>query len=89
MPVYRTESSIINHANDIKGPWLDLQSRADHSYFQSWGWIQTWLQQIVFDLQPIAVRVWCDDRLVGIGLFVPGDIKRRVFFDDEISCDLK
>lgn len=80
MPGYRTESSIIKHANDIEGPWLDLQSRADYSYFQSWGWIQTWLQQIVFDLQPIAVRVWCDDRLVGIGLFLPRDIKRRVFF---------
>ncbi|MDX2505277.1 MAG: GNAT family N-acetyltransferase [Gammaproteobacteria bacterium] len=80
MPGYHTESCIIKHANDIKEPWLDLQSRADSSYFQSWGWIQAWLQQIAFDLQPVAVKVWCDGRLVGIGLFVSRDIKRRVFF---------
>lgn len=80
MSGYRTESSIIKHANDIKGPWLDLQTRADYSYFQSWGWIETWLNQIAIDLQPVAVKVWFDESLVGIGLFVSRDIKRRYIF---------
>ena len=80
MPGYRTESSIIKHANDIKGPWLDLQSHADYSYFQSWGWIETWLNQIAIDLQPVAVKVWFDESLIGIGLFVSRDIKRRNIF---------
>lgn len=80
MSGYRTESSIIKHANDIKRPWLDLQTRADYSYFQSWGWIETWLNQIAIDLQPVAVKVWFDASLVGIGLFVSRDIKRRNIF---------
>lgn len=78
MPGYRTESCTIKQSGDVEKDWLDLQQRASYSYFQSWGWIETWLNQIAIDLQPVAVKVWFDERLVGIGLFVARDIKRRI-----------
>lgn len=78
MPVYRAESCNIKQSDDIKQEWLDLQDRADCSYFQSWGWIGTWLEQIAMDLQPVAVKVWSDDTLVGMGLFVSKNIRRHI-----------
>ena len=78
MPAYRAESCGIRQPDDIKQEWLDLQDRSDCSYFQSWGWIGTWLDQIAIDLQPVAIKVWSDDTLVGIGLFVSKNIKRHI-----------
>ena len=80
MPGYRTESCILKESGDIEKEWLDLQQRANHSYFQSWGWIETWLDQIALELQPVAVKVWFDGSLVGIGLFVSKEINRRILF---------
>lgn len=80
MPDYRVESCTVTSSKDIKQEWSDLQKRADCSYFQSWGWIEIWLDQIAIGLQPVAVKVWFDESLVGIGLFVSKDIKRRVIF---------
>jgi hypothetical protein len=78
LPAYRAESCSIKRPDDIKQEWLDLQDRSDCSYFQSWGWIGTWLEQIAIDLKPIAVKVWSDNTLVGIGLFVSKNIKRHI-----------
>ena len=80
MPRYSTESCVIKCSDDIREQWLDLQQRANYSYFQSWGWIKTWLDQIAIDLQPLVVKVWFDDSLVGVGLFVSRDVKRRHIF---------
>ena len=80
MPDYQTESCVIKQSDDIEKEWFDLQQHANHSYFQSWGWIGTWLDLIAVDLQPIAVKVWFDECLVGIGLFVSRDVKRRGIF---------
>ncbi|MCK5394842.1 MAG: GNAT family N-acetyltransferase [Gammaproteobacteria bacterium] len=80
MPGYRTESCIVNKPADIEKEWIDLQQHARHSYFQSWGWIETWLDKIVNDLQIIAVKVWLDESLVGLGLFSSRDIKRHFIF---------
>jgi len=74
---YRVESSLLAHPDELKPQWLDLQSRADGSYFLSWGWMGTWLAQIAVDLRPIVVKVWSDENLVGMGLFVSRDIKRH------------
>jgi CelD/BcsL family acetyltransferase involved in cellulose biosynthesis len=77
LTAYRVESFVIDHADTIKAHWLDLQERADCSYFQSWGWIGTWLEQVAIGLQPVVIKVWANDNLVGIGLFVLADIRRR------------
>ena len=77
MPDYRIESWVLCQAKDIEQQWLDLQERSHCSYFQSWGWISTWLEQIAIRLQPIAVGMWLDDKLIGLGLFVPASIRRH------------
>jgi len=89
------DSSIVTHPDEIKSLWLDLQSRAEGSYFLSWGWIGTWLAQITVGSRPIIVKVWLDEVLVGMGLFVSRDIKRHVLvhsrslFLNEIPFDNK
>ena len=60
MPGYRTESCPITQLDEIEQQWLELQGRADCSYFQSWGWIGTWLAEVAPGLQPSVVRVWSD-----------------------------
>lgn len=80
MSHYHVESCAIEPLQELEQEWNDLQQQANHSYFQSWGWIGTWLDQIAIDLQPVAVKVFFDEKLVGVGLFVSRDIKRRVVF---------
>lgn len=77
MPKYHAESHIVKSPEDIKQEWLGLQERANCSYFQSWGWIGIWLEQIATGLQPIVIKVWSGKDLIGIGLFVSKDIKRH------------
>ena len=80
MQAYRTESCVLKHPEELRQAWLDLQDRTDCSYFLTWGWIGTWLQQIAITLSPVVVRVWHDEQLVGLAVFVPRDIKRRIAF---------
>lgn len=80
MPDYYAESCVIETLQDIKQEWIDLQQRSDCSYFQSWGWIGTWLEHVAIDLQVDVVKVWSNKSLIGIGLFIPKDIKRRKIF---------
>lgn len=78
MPDYRAESCEIKDPLDIKQEWSELQERADCSYFQSWGWIGIWLEQVAMDLRPIVIKVWSDERLIGMSVFVKATIKRHV-----------
>lgn len=80
MSGYQIESCEINNSNEIANDWQELQQRSVYSYFQSWSWIETWLDLVVVDLHPIVLRVWLDEKLVGIGVFVYRDIKRRKIF---------
>ncbi len=76
---YRCESHPLDCPGQIAGDWIALQSRADCSYFQSWGWIGSWLEQFTGDLQPTVVKIRSAERLVGMGVFVPGTLVRRRF----------
>ena len=80
MSGYRVSSSIVENPQDLEQEWCGLQARADCSYFQSWGWIGVWLEQIAVELQPRVVRVLFDGSLVGLGIFVHRDIKRRLVY---------
>lgn len=48
--------------------WRELESRARPSFFQTWIWIGTWLEQIVGE--PWLITVRDKDRVVGLGLVV-------------------
>jgi len=74
---YCVESRVIEDPGEIEQEWLDLQNRADCSWFQSWGWIGTWLEQIAKGLQPLVVKVWFEGTLVGMGVFVSGRVTRH------------
>ena len=78
MSGYCVESCVIEDPGEIEQEWLDLQNRADCSWFQSWGWIGTWLEQIATELQPLVVKVWFEGTLVGMGVFVPGRVTRHL-----------
>ena len=80
MSGYQIESCEINNSNEIANDWQALQQRSSCSYFQSWSWIEVWLDLVVSDLHPIVLRVWSDEKLVGMGVFVSRDIKRRKIF---------
>lgn len=79
LPDYRIESCDVSDPTALEQEWTELQDRSDCSYFQSWGWIGTWLAYVAGDLQPVVIRVYTDTRLVGAGVFVPGAIKRHGF----------
>lgn len=80
MQAYRVESCLIENPECLRQAWLDLQERSDCSYFLSWGWIGTWLKQIAIGLCPVVVQVWQGELLVGLSVFVPRIIKRRLVF---------
>lgn len=77
---YRAESCQIEDFEILKREWIELQGRSACSYFQSWGWMGTWLEVIVKDLKPVLVKIWCDEMLVGMGVFVNRNITRHLLF---------
>ncbi len=77
---YRTDSCLPGALNELEQQWLDLQGRAGCSFFQSWGWMGRWLTDFGADLNPVVIRVWLDEQLVGLGVFLPRQIRRRKLF---------
>jgi CelD/BcsL family acetyltransferase involved in cellulose biosynthesis len=76
---YHATSTVVDYPEEVKQEWCVLQQRTDCSYFQSWGWIGAWLELIVPELRPLLVRVWYHDVLVGMGIFVHRNVRRRLF----------
>ena len=60
----------------LQSLWLELESRADASLFQSWAWIGPWLRLICPAHIPRLLTVECNGRLVGMGVLT----ERRRFF---------
>lgn len=56
--------------------WQDLQARADHSFFQSWGWISTWLAWLPAGIEPICLVARAGGQPVGLGLLVARRARR-------------
>lgn len=54
--------------DSIEAQWLDLQERSPCSFFQSWGWVGTWLRCQPAGTALKYVRVVENDRTVGLGL---------------------
>jgi CelD/BcsL family acetyltransferase involved in cellulose biosynthesis len=80
LPGYIVTSQHLDNTDELESEWLELEKKSYCSYFQSWGWIGNWLQQIAFDLKPVVIKVWLGDCLVGAGIFVPRDFTRRIMF---------
>ncbi|MDT8282907.1 MAG: GNAT family N-acetyltransferase [Gammaproteobacteria bacterium] len=80
---YRVESSEISDVKEMEKIWLELQERADCSFFQSWGWIGTWLQQIAAELSPQVVTVSQGAETVGLGIFISKNVKRHYLINSQ------
>ncbi len=78
MPAYSVKFHELTDSEAIHQHWLDLQERSECSYFQSWGWISSWLNQVVDDMQIMVLQIWSGQLLIGMGLFVPANVKRRL-----------
>jgi len=58
------------------GPlWRDLEARADITFYLSWHWIGTWLEQSRVKPQVVTARQ--GGKLVGLGLLVLGEQRRH------------
>ena len=74
---YFIELAPIDDIDKLEADWRMLEAYSECSYFQSWGWIGTWLKEVVHDLQPEVIRAWERDELVAIGILVNITVKRR------------
>jgi len=52
----------------LETKWIELQSRAECSFFQSWGWVSSWIGALPPRLRPQTLEVRLDDRIVGLAL---------------------
>jgi CelD/BcsL family acetyltransferase involved in cellulose biosynthesis len=73
----RVNIRIASNLPEIERLWLDLQERSDCSYFQSWGWIGSWLQAVLPHQAPQLLEVTCEGRVVALGMLGRHDILRR------------
>ncbi len=67
----------IEHAfnlDKLEADWLDLEEKANNSFFLSWHWINTWLKKCAG--KPILVSTYKDNILVALG-FLEHNIETR------------
>ncbi len=74
---YYIELTTVEDLEPLQADWTTLEACTDCSYFQSWGWIGTWLKEVVSDMQPQVIRVWEREELVAIGILVNTSVTRR------------
>lgn len=52
----------------FEATWKDLEARADHSFYLSWLWIGTWLQQLPKGAQPRVLIARRAGKIVGLAI---------------------
>lgn len=62
---------------NLAADWRDLQARADPSFFQSWGWLGTWLDWLPDRFEPLCLTVRAGRQPVGLALMCPARVWRR------------
>ena len=71
------EIQAVEDWRQLQSSWLDLQQRADCSYFQSWSWIIAWLQVAQPPQAVKLLTVLKGERIVGLAILVPARLTRR------------
>lgn len=64
---------------DLERLWLSLESKADSSFFISWGWIGTWVMSLPDQYRPRLLRVTQGENLIGLALLVDHQYRRHHF----------
>jgi len=63
----------------VKAMWLELQADANGSYFLSWNWIGTWLDQLPSSTCPLLFIARDQDRVAGLAILVSRALYRHGF----------
>ena len=65
--------------------WQGLEADCERSFFQSWGWIGTWLKSLPAGMRPRLISARAADKIVGLAVLIPQRVQRhRVFFSDAL-----
>ena len=75
-PIVVTRSPIPD-IDELGRAWSDLQRRARHSFFTSWGWMKCWLACLPDDVQPQVLMAKSGDEIVGLSLLCRRLNRRR------------
>src|SRR4051794_35516082 len=60
--------SSLEDLSELEAKWIELQSRSECSFFQSWGWVGSWIAALPPKFWPKTCEVRLDNRLVGLAL---------------------
>ena len=55
----------------LEAQWRSLENESAPSFFTSWSWIGPWLRRLEPYRRPHLLRATCNQRVVGMGFFVP------------------
>ena len=77
MPALTADIEPARTRKGLAEDWQALQERADHSFFQSWGWVGTWLDWLPGCFEPLCLTVRDGREIVGLGLLQPSRTWRR------------
>jgi len=67
--------------------WIELETRAPCSFFQSWAWIGTWLSQLPPRIQTSLVRIDAQDRLIGLAVVCTQQLQYPLFKVDGLHIN--
>ena len=69
----------------IADMWQGLEPDCERSFFQSWGWIGTWLKSLPAGMRPQLISARAADKIVGLAVLIPQRVQRhRIFFSDAL-----
>ena len=74
---WRVALSSIDGIDLLEQKWAALERKCACSFFQSWGWVGTWLACLPASHRPRALEVFLDDRLVALALLGTQDVRRH------------
>src|SRR5262249_40797289 len=72
MAPFETNLEPLGDYDNLAALWLDLERRADSSFFLSWFWVGSWLRTLPDGLDARLLTIRRDGTVVGLGIFVFG-----------------
>lgn len=60
--------------------WQDLQTRSQHSFFTSWGWIGSWLAHLPKEIRPQLLHARYNGKTMGLGVLTLRRIRKYKMF---------
>ena len=77
IPPIRLSFGAFSDIEALGRAWVDLEARSDASFFQSWGWIGTWLGCLPDSVSPWLLRAELATETVGLAVLCRGTKTRH------------